>query len=195
MSLLYTLGGFVAADDEVYVDSEGIVTHDPFLPEIAEIIYGGLASLIIFALLIKFAGPAIKKAFAARTAKIQKELDGAASDKAAAATEATTIRQAKGDIQAERARLLADADALADAMIADFDLRLDAEIADLRARAEADINTARTRGTDELRGEIVRLSSTAADRAVAESIDASTQQELIEAFIQSVGIQRAGVQS
>lgn len=192
MSLLLTLGTvtlgrFVAADDEVTIDTEGIVTHSSILPETAEIIYGGLASIIIFGLLIKFAGPAMKKALASRTDKIQKELDGAASDKAAATQEAAGIRQAKGDINAERARLLADADAQAEAMVADFHSRLDVEVEELRARAQADIATARTRGSDELRAEISRLSSTAADRAVAESIDAATQQDLIESFIAKVG--------
>ncbi len=187
MNALLTLGWFVAEGDDVYVDSEGIVTHSALWPEIAEIIYGGLASLIIFALLVKFGGPPITKSFAARTARIQKQLDDAAADKASAATEATDIRQAKGDIEAERARLLAEADVQAEAMVTDFHARLDDEIAELQARAVADIATARTRGSDELRAEIARLSSTAADRAVAESIDDATQQELIEAFIQKVG--------
>ena len=183
---LVELGRFVAEDD-VTVDEKGIVTHSPFWPETAEIIYGGIASVIIFALLIKFAGPALKKAMAARTAKIQKELDGAADDRAAATSEAASIRQAKGDIQAERSRLLAEADAQAEAMVAEFHVRIDEEIEELRTRAAADIATARTRGTDELRSEISRLSSTAADRAVAESIDEATQQELIESFIAKVG--------
>ena len=76
-------------------DSDGnIVTHHWLLPETAEIIWGGLASLIVFFALYKFGGPAIKKAFAARTAKIQGQLDAAATDKAAASTEAAGIRAA-----------------------------------------------------------------------------------------------------
>ncbi|MEI7618989.1 MAG: hypothetical protein WCK14_10245 [Actinomycetota bacterium] len=168
-------------------DSQGITTKSWILPEKAEMIYGILAALIIFALLIKFAGPTIKKGMAARTARIQKELDDAASDKASAATEAAGIRQAKGDIGAERQRLLADAALQADAMLADGRTRLEAEVAELKARAIADIDTARGRSADELRGEIARLSATAAERAVTESINDATHQDLIEAFIQKVG--------
>lgn len=186
MSLLAAIGRFVAEED-VTIDSEGIVTHSPILPETAEIIYGGLASIIIFGLLIKFAGPALKKGLAARTLKIQKELDGAASDKASATSEAASIRQAKGDINAERERLLAEASAQAEIMVGDFNRRVDEEIEEMRTRAAADIATGRTRGSDELRAEISRLSASAADRAVAESIDDATQQELIEAFIAKVG--------
>lgn len=183
-----SIGHFVLeGEDELSVDAKGIVTHSSFLPETAEIIYGGISSLIIFALLFKFAGPAMKKMFAARTAKIQKELDAAASDKSSAAAEAADIRQAKGDIEGERSRLLAEAEEQAAALLVDGQARLDEEVAELRTRATADIATARGRGTDELRAEIARLSSSAAERAVTESIDDSTHQALIEAFIQKVG--------
>ncbi len=189
---LLTIGRLVAEGDEVSVDSEGIVTHSPFLPETAEIIYGGLASIIIFALLAKFAGPAISKGLAGRTEKIQKELDGAAADKASATAEAASIRQAKGDINAERERLLAEADAQVEQLTADFSARLEEEVAELHARAMADIETAKGRQSDELRAEISRLSSAAAERAVAESIDEATHQQLIESFIQTVGSNTAG---
>ena len=175
------------AEGGVSVDTEGIVTHSAFWPETAEIIYGGLASIIIFVLLAKFAGPTLKKGLAGRTEKIQKELDSAANDKAAASTEAANIRQAKGDISAERARLMSEAAAQAEALVADFDTRLDAEIAELHTRAVADIATAKGRQSDELRAEISRLSVAAAERAVAESIDDATHQHLIETFIQKAG--------
>ncbi|HRE01070.1 MAG TPA: hypothetical protein PLV68_07195 [Ilumatobacteraceae bacterium] len=187
MNLFVAFGPFVAEGGGVSVDSEGIVTHSPIWPEASELIYGTIASLLIFALLFKFAGPAIKKGLAARTAKIQGELDASADAKAAATTEAANIRQAKGDIAAERERMLADADVAAEALVADYEARLDTEIAELRARAQADIATARTREGDELRAEIARYTVAAVDRAVVDSLDAATQQELIESFIQKVG--------
>ncbi|HEY4333744.1 MAG TPA: hypothetical protein VGM78_14280, partial [Ilumatobacteraceae bacterium] len=168
-------------------DSQGITTPSAWFPGKAELIYGSLSSVVIFALLYKFAGPMAKKAFAARTERIQKELDSAATDKASAQAEATGIRAAKGDIAAEESRIMADAATQAEALLADGRTRLDAEIAEMRTRAAADIETANSRGFDELRGEITRLSSSAADRAVSESIDDATHQQLIESFIQKVG--------
>lgn len=188
MNALIRFAHIVASSTEPpHQDSEGITTHSWIWPERAELIYGIAASLIIFALLVKFAGPAMKKGMAARTARIQKELDDAAGDKASAATEAADIRQAKGDIGAERERLLAEAAAQAEAMLADGRSRLETEVAEMKARAIADIETAKGRSADELRGEIARLSASAAERAVAESIDDATHQDLIEAFIQKVG--------
>lgn len=169
-------------------DSDGnIVTHHWLLPETAEIIWGGLASLIIFFALYKFGGPAIKKAFAARTAKIQGQLDAAATDKAAASTEAAGIRAAKGDIAVERARLLTEAESQAAAVLEDGRARLAAEVADVEAKAVTDIATAQSRVGDELRAEIARLSSAAVDHVVTGSLDDATQQELIENFISRVG--------
>ncbi|MFZ9830293.1 MAG: hypothetical protein ACO3ED_08585, partial [Ilumatobacteraceae bacterium] len=73
-------------------------THHWLLPETAEIIYGGLASVIVFGGLFKFAGPMVKKSMKARTEKIQKELDGAAAARSKSETDAAGIRQALGDI-------------------------------------------------------------------------------------------------
>ena len=72
-------------------------------------------------------------------------------------------------------------------MLADGRARLVTEVADLEAKAEADIGAAGSRVFDELRGEIARLSSAAAERVVAGSLDDATQQRLIEDYIARVG--------
>ncbi|MEO5899429.1 MAG: hypothetical protein ABIR68_04765 [Ilumatobacteraceae bacterium] len=184
--------GIRVAGEEFGVDSDGhITTHSALLPDKSELIYGTIASLIIFALLWKFAGPPIAKAMKARTAKIQKELDDAAADKAAATAEAAQIRQAKGDIEAERARLLAAADAQAETVINDGRSRLEDEVIDLESKAAADVVAARGRVGDELRAEIARLSSAAVEQVVTGSLDAATHQRLIEDFISTVGASNA----
>jgi F-type H+-transporting ATPase subunit b len=172
---------------ELHCDKEGITTHDPFLPETAEIIYGGIASLLIFALLWKFAWPQIKKGLTARTERIQKELDEAAQASADAATEAARIRQAKGDINAERERMLAEAERQAASVLEEGRARLAQELLDNQARGQADIAAARSRAGAELRAEIARLSTAAIDQVVNGAIDGQTHQQLIEAFISRVG--------
>jgi len=132
-------------------------THHWLLPETAEIIYGGIASVLVIGALVKFAGPQFTKFLNARTERIQKELDASANDLATAQTDAAGIRQALGDIAGERARLLADANTQAAAVLTDGRARLTVEIAELEARATADIETAAARGSDELRAEIGRV--------------------------------------
>ena len=168
---------------------EGDITQTPsiFWPERYEIIFGTFASLLVFGLLLKFAGPAVRKAMAGRTAKIQAELDAAEADRSSADAESAQIRAAKGDIGAERARLLAEADAQAAAIREDGASRLAAEIADLEARGDADIVAATGRVEAELRAEIARLSSASIDYVVSGTLDQATQQELIESFITRVG--------
>ena len=165
-------------------------THHWLLPETAEIIYGGIASVVIIGALVKFALPQFKKAMAARTERIQKELDASAGDLAQAEADAAKIRQALGDISSEKARLMADAQAQADALLAEGRSRLTAEIADMEAKADADIAAAAARGSDELRTEIGRVASVATDRVIASVLDDATQQSLVENFIQKVGASR-----
>ena len=173
--------------EQHHTDDQGYITHSWIWPEPAELIYGTLASVIIIGLLVWKAGPLAKKAFNDRTAKIQGELDDSAKAKTDAEAEAARIRQALGDIEAERGRLLAEADVQAEALLTDGRARLVAEIAELEAKADTDIASAGTRVSDELRNEISRLAATAADRVVANSLDDATQQRLVEDFISRVG--------
>lgn len=174
------LSALVAAGDPTQ-------THHWLLPETAEIIYGGIASVIVIAALAKFAGPTAKKALAARSERIQDEIDSARQAREAAEVEAADIRRALGDIGAERARLLGEADAQAASLLADGRARIASEMVDLEAKASADIVAAADRGNDELRSEISRLAALATERVVSASVDSATQQGLIEDFITQVG--------
>jgi F-type H+-transporting ATPase subunit b len=176
-----------AEGHEIPYDDKGYTTEHPILPPTWEAIIGSAASIIVFALLYKFAGPIIRKSFADRTAGVQARLDDSAAAKVAADAEAARIREAQGDIEAERARLHAEAEAQAAALLIDGRARLDVEMAELEARAEIDIAAAAGRSTDELRAEIARHSSVAVDRIVADTLDDATHQALIEGFIQRVG--------
>lgn len=185
-------GRLFPSAEEIPFDDQGYTTIAPILPPWKELIPGSLASIIVFTLLYKYAGPIVKKSFADRTAGVQKQLDDSAAAKVAAESEAVRIREAQGDIEAERTRLYAEADAQAVALLADGRIRLEAEMAELEARAESDIAAAAGRSTDELRSEIARYSGDAVDRIVNDTLDDAAQQDLIEGFIARVG---AGVAS
>jgi F-type H+-transporting ATPase subunit b len=161
-----------------------------FMPKRFELIYGGLASVIIFGALYKLAGPMIKKALTDRTEKIQSEIDSARHAKASADQEAVEIRTALGDIEKERSRVLAEADQQAAALLAEGRTRIEAEMKDIEAKALSDIASASSRVGDELRAEIVRLSGIATDQVVRTALDDRAQQNLIEDFISKVGVSR-----
>ncbi|MFM7820923.1 MAG: hypothetical protein ACKPAF_08860, partial [Actinomycetota bacterium] len=116
-----------------------------------------------------------------------KELDGAAAARTKSESDAAGIRRALGDIEAERKKILAEAETQAAAILADGRARLVKEVAELEAKAEADLAAARGRSGEELRGEIARLSSAAMSASIAASLNDRAQQDLIEGFIKSVG--------
>jgi len=165
-------------------------THHWLFPETAEIIYGGISSILVFAGLYKFGWPVAKKGLAARTERIQKELDNAKSTLGGAEAEAASIRKAIGDIASERDRLLAEADTQAAALLYEGRQRVTVEVSELEVRGDADIAASRSRSSDELRASIAQLASGASQLAVVASLNAATQQELIEDFINSVGASR-----
>lgn len=165
-------------------------THHWLLPETAEIIYGGIAAVLVIGALVKFALPMFKKSLAARTERIQKEIDASSEDLASAQKDAANIRKALGDIESERTRLMSEAKAQAEAMLADGRTRLTAEIAEMEARATADLATVAARSGDELRTEIGRVSAVAIDSVLPSVLDDATHQSLIESFISKVGASR-----
>jgi len=176
---------FVAAagEGEEHIDR----THSAWLPEGYEIWFGGIASVMIFGLLYWKAWPLVKKGMTARTERVQAELDAAQQAEDDATAEAARIRSAKGDIESERARLLAEADQRAEALLNDGRARLEREIEELEAKSIADIASASSRSADEMRSEIARFAAAAAERVVESSLDEATQLRLIEDFIANVG--------
>ena len=136
--------------------------------------------------LVKFAGPMVKKALAARTERIQNEIDNARNARTSAEAEAQQIRSALGDISSERARILAEADAAAASVLSEGRARVAAEMADVEAKALADIANASGRVQDELAADIKRLARVASDKVIASAVNDSVRQDLIENFISGV---------
>lgn len=181
------IGVIQAEGKPVPNDGIGSTSLSPYFAPIYEVIIGGLATLIVFGLLYKFAWPAIAQAMSARTARIQGDLDSSAAARAQAEVDAAEIRTSLGDVDGERTRLFAEADAEAQALLEDGRLRLTQEIADMEAAAEHELAAAAGRGADDLRADISRYSSRAIESCVMSSLDDATQQELIEGFIARVG--------
>jgi F-type H+-transporting ATPase subunit b len=184
---LNVMAGEVLAAESVPNDGVGSTSLHPIWAPVEEIIIGGLAFLIVLAILWKFAWPAISKGMKDRTSRIQGDLDTSAAARTQAEADAAEIRTSLGDVDGERGRLFADADAQAAALLENGRLRLTNEIEELEVKAAADIAAAEGRGADDLRVDIARFSSQAIESSVGASLDDATQQELIESFISRVG--------
>jgi len=156
-------------------------------PEGSELLWGTISFVIILAVMIKFAGPAIKKGMQARTDRIAKEIDTAARSRADAEALASRITADLRDVDAERARLLQEAEQTASRVRAEGVARNDAEVVELEARADADLAALGGRVNQELQDQVARWSAEAAERIVVSRLDPSVQADLVEAFIAHVG--------
>lgn len=187
------MSAFAALSSVVFAAEDEFHAHHWFLPETKEIVIGGSAFLILLIPLIKFGLPAAKKMAADRTARIAGQLDDAVTARVTAEAQAQAITADLTDIATERARIVGEARTQAATLKTDLLARVDADIVESRQRAVADMEAAKVRAVAEIQADIARLSFGAAEHVVSSSLDAATQQALIEDFIARVGATKVGV--
>ncbi len=166
----------------------GQEAHHPILPETKEIVWGGLAFAILAALIIWKGLPAMRRALAARTARIEADL--AAADRARSEAEAALagLQSRLAGSRDEGARIVEEARQAADAMDRDAAVRLEDELRELRSRSGEDVSGSRARIEAELQAEAVSLAMGAAERIVrAQLASDGTQSTMVDEFISRVG--------
>ena len=159
----------------------------PLVPEVGEIIWGGLAFLIVAFGLIKFGFPALRKGLADREAKIREDLEAAEQAKAAAQAAGSDNDRIVAEANAKAAGIIDEARKSAETVRTDLIARAEADAADIRARANADAEMATERAMAELQSQVATLSVDLAERVVQRNLDRDTQQALVESFINEVG--------
>jgi F-type H+-transporting ATPase subunit b len=159
----------------------------PILPEINEIIWGGLAFFIVFGFISWKGYPAIKKTMDERTEKIRTEIEGAEAAKAESEKVLAQYHAQLADARNEAARILEEARQDADAVKADRIAAIQPEIDEMRARAASEIEASKAQALSELRGEITAIALGAAERVVERNLDDATNRALIDSYIDSVG--------
>ena len=155
--------------------------------DINEVIWGTLAFLIVFGMIIWKGGPAIRKALAARPARIKAELDTAASARATAEKSFADVKAALADADKERDRIIAEARETATKVGADIVARAHADAAAIKERGQAEIASARRQAQADLTAEVSRLALGAAEKVVESNLSEATQQALVESYISQVG--------
>lgn len=159
----------------------------PIVPDATDLIWGGLAFLILLGVMWKFALPAIKTGMEARSERIRTDLSRADTARNEAEDLLTTYQRQVADSKAEATRIIEDARATAEGLKADLQRRAEAEIAELRQRAQQDIEAAKAQAIADLTGEVATLAIGAAEVVVQKNLDRNTQLELIENYINQVG--------
>jgi F-type H+-transporting ATPase subunit b len=163
----------------------------PILPATDELVWGTLSFLVLLFLLWRFAYPAIKQGMQARTERIRAELAGAEQAKAEAQALLDEYRAQLNEARSEAGGIIEEARQAADQIKRDQATRLQTELAEIRARAVADIDAAKAQAMTELRSEVAQLAIGAAETVVKRNLDAATQTQLVEDYINQVAAQRA----
>jgi F-type H+-transporting ATPase subunit b len=156
-------------------------------PAVPEMVWGGLAFLIVFILLVKFAFPALKKGVKAREEKIRSDLEAAEKARLEAEEERARYQTSLADSRGEANRLVEEAREAAERVRQETIARAEADAAEIRTRASEDIGLARDRAMADLRTQVADISIELAEKIVERNIDRSTQEQLIESYISSVG--------
>jgi F-type H+-transporting ATPase subunit b len=181
--VLHCLEGAVKAND-----TEGCVeSPSPIMPATNELIYGGLAFLVLLVVLWKFGVPAASKMMTARTEKIRADLDAAETAKTEAEIVLAEYQRQLAEAKAESARIVEEARVQADQVAKDIKARAEAEANELRQRNAEQVGAERDRVLGELQGQVASLAIDFAEKVVESSLDRETNTRLIENYIASVG--------
>jgi F-type H+-transporting ATPase subunit b len=156
-------------------------------PATPELIWGGIAFLIVAVALMKFAFPGIKKALAAREEKIRGDLEGAEQARREAEEEKVRYEAQLGDARAEANRIVEEAREAAEQVRRDLVARAESDAADIRSRAQEDARLAADRAMTDLQQRVGEMSIELAERIVERNLDRDTQMALVESYISSVG--------
>ncbi len=168
-------------------DLEGCLeSPNPIFPALEEIIWGGLAFVILFAFMWWKGLPAVKRAMDARSEKIRADLDAADTAKADALRTKSEYEAHLADAKTAAAAIIDEARGQADQLRQDLQARAETDIAEQRARAAADIESSRRQAIDDLRTEVAAIAVGAAERVVGASLDADVHRSLIDGYIDDV---------
>lgn len=160
---------------------------NPILPATNEIIWGGLAFLVVFGLLGKMALPAIQKGLKAREDRIRGDLEAAEQAKADAQRELEQYRAQLADARNEAARIIEEARSAADAMRREVQESAEQEATAARQRAQSEIEQTVARARGDLQRAMGDFAVRLAERVVERSLDRAAQQTLIDQYIAEVG--------
>ncbi len=162
-------------------------SESPIIPKWSEVIWGGIAWLVVMLLVGKFALPQLKKTMQARSDKIRGDLEAAEAAKVSANMELEQYRAQLADARNEANRIVDAARADAETVKRDLLANAENEAAQIRARAQADIALAQDRALADLRTQVASMSVDLAGKIVERNLDAGAQQDLIDSYINSVG--------
>ncbi len=146
----------------------------------------------MFAVLAKFAFPALNKMLAARTEKIQGELEKAEQTRVQAEAELTDYRTQLAGARGEANRIIEESRKTADQLRRDLQAKAEQEAQATVARASEEIRAERDRVFQELKSQVGEIAVELAGRVVGKSLDKGAHDRLIDEYIDQVAASESG---
>jgi F-type H+-transporting ATPase subunit b len=156
---------------------------DLVLPNIYELIAGIVAFLLVFGFIWWKGRPMINRMISNRQETIRGRLEDAEKAKAEAEALLADYRRRMAGAQDEADQIIEEGRRSAEAIRAEILARTKAESDDLTRRAREGIEADRERAAEQLRDLVALLSLELAQKVVAGSVDADTQQVLVDRYI------------
>jgi F-type H+-transporting ATPase subunit b len=153
------------------------------LPHPEELIAGILAFAIVFFFVWKWALPTINKTLEARQQAITGRLEEAEQAKRDAESLLADYRAQLAEAKAEGNRIIEEARVAAEQLRADAVAKADEEAAQTLAKAREEAQGEKGRALADARREVGEISLGLAEKIVGESLDADTQQALIDRYL------------
>ena len=155
--------------------------------DINEVYWGSIAFFVIFGLFWWRGRPALAKAMADRTARIEAELASAKSERQAAEAALSATTSDLPDIGEEADRIRAEAGQTAAKLKEDLVAKAHAEADAVLERGKSDVMNRKRQAQADLTAEVARMTRDAAEAVVLEGLgDGNSQNDLIEKYINQV---------
>jgi F-type H+-transporting ATPase subunit b len=160
---------------------------NPILPETNEIVWGGLAFVVLLGLMWKFGLPPMRKMLKDREDRIRGDLERAEQARVEAERELEEYRRQIAGARAEASQIIEQAREQAEEVRRELIAKAEGDAAEVRQRASEDARLASDRAMSELRSSVTQLSIELAEKVVEHNLDHDTQIQLIESYINQVG--------
>jgi F-type H+-transporting ATPase subunit b len=175
------------------LDLAAQATQNPLVPDLTELIIGGVSFLIVFGLLAKVLLPRITKTLAERTDAIEGGLERAKETQAEAQRELEQYRAQLAEARHEAARLREQAQEQGAQIIAEMREQAREEARRIAESAQAQIEANRQQVLNSLRTEVGSLAVELASRVVGEALqDEARQRRTVDRFLAELEEGQAG---
>lgn len=174
----------ILAASEGAEESSGI---DLLRPATSELVAGIIAFAIIYFFAWKWVFPQISKTLEDRQMAIKADFEAAENAKVEAESLKNDYQAQLAQAREEAARIVEEARQAGESVRTEVVARAETEAASIKERATADMSGERDRVAASLRREVADLSLDVAEKVVGSSLDRSSQQALVDRYIDELG--------